>query len=47
MDLLEEVIALSVFVPFAALSMRQPLKLSCLWAALCICAAVHFVFGEP
>jgi uncharacterized protein (DUF486 family) len=40
------VIALSVFVPFAVLYMKQPLKLNYLWAALCICAAVYFVFRE-
>ena len=39
-------IALSVFVPFAVLYMKQPLKLNYLWAALCICAAVYFVFRE-
>jgi uncharacterized protein (DUF486 family) len=40
------VIALSVFVPFAVLYMKQPLKLNYLWAALCICGAVYFVFRE-
>jgi uncharacterized protein (DUF486 family) len=40
LKVLEEVIARSVFVPFAVLSMKQPLKLGYLWAALCICAAV-------
>lgn len=44
LKILQEVIAISVFVPFAVLSMKQPLKLYHLWAALCICAAVHFVF---
>jgi hypothetical protein len=46
LKILQEVIALSVFVPFAVLSMKQPLKLNYLWAALCICAAVYFVFRE-
>jgi uncharacterized protein (DUF486 family) len=46
LKILQEVIALSVFVPFAVLYMKQPLKLNYLWAALCICAAVYFVFGE-
>lgn len=36
----------NVFVPFAVLSMKQPLRFSSLWAALCICAAVCFVFRE-
>jgi uncharacterized protein (DUF486 family) len=40
------VIALTVFVPFAVLYMKQPLKLNYLWAALCICGAVYFVFRE-
>lgn len=41
-----DVLALSVFVPFAVLYMKQPLKLNYLWAALCICGAVSFVFRE-
>ncbi|MFM7414157.1 MAG: DMT family protein [Planctomycetota bacterium] len=36
----------NVFVPFAVLSMKQPLKLNELWAAMCICGAVYFVFRE-
>ena len=46
LKILQEVIALSVFVPFAVLYMKQPLKLNYLWAALCICAAVYFVLRE-
>jgi uncharacterized protein (DUF486 family) len=46
LKILQEVIALSVFVPFAVLYMKQPLKLNYLWAALCICAAVYFVFRD-
>jgi len=46
LKILQEVIALTVFVPFAVLYMKQPLKLNYLWAALCICAAVYFVFQE-
>jgi hypothetical protein len=38
------VITLAVFVPFALLSMRQPLKLDFLWAALCMLGAVYFAF---
>lgn len=41
---LQEVITLSVFMPFAVLYMKQPLKLDFLWAALCMVAAVYFVF---
>ena len=46
LKILQEVIALSVFVPFAVLYMKQPLKLNYLWAAMCICAAVYFVFRD-
>ncbi len=35
-----------VFMPFAVLSMKQPLKLDYVWAAMCISAAVFFVFRE-
>jgi len=47
LKILQEVITLSVFVPFAVFYLRQPLKLDYLWAALCVCGAVYFVFrGE-
>ena len=46
LKILQEVITLSVFVPFAFLYMREPLKLDYLWAALCIMAAVFFIFRE-
>lgn len=44
LKILQEVITLSVFVPFAVLYMQQPLKLDFLWAALCILGAVYFIF---
>ena len=44
LKILQEVITLAVFVPFAVIYMRQPLRLDFLWAALCICGAVFFVF---
>ncbi len=44
LKILQEVITLSVFVPFALLYMQQPLKLDFLWAALCILGAVYFIF---
>jgi len=44
LKILQEVITLVVFAPFAVLYMRQPLKLDYLWAALCLVAAVYFVF---
>ena len=44
LKILQEVITLSVFVPFAIFYLKEPLKLDYLWAALCILAAVFFVF---
>ena len=44
LKILQEVITLSVFVPFAALYLREPVRLNYLWAALCMCGAVYFVF---
>jgi len=44
LKILQEVITLSVFVPFALLYMKEPVKLDYLWAALCLCGAVYFVF---
>ena len=44
LKILQEVITLGVFVPFAILYMDQPVKLDYLWAALCIMGAVYFVF---
>jgi uncharacterized protein len=40
----QEVITLTVFVPFAMLYMGQPFKLDYLWAGLCLLAAVYFIF---
>jgi uncharacterized protein len=44
LKILQEIITLSVFVPFAVLYMRQSLRLDYLWAALCIIGAAYFVF---
>jgi uncharacterized protein (DUF486 family) len=44
LKILQEVITLSVFVPFAVLYMKQPLKLDFLWAGLCMVGAVYFIF---
>ena len=44
LKILQEVITLSVFVPFAVLYMKEPLKLDYLWAGLCILGAVFFIF---
>jgi uncharacterized protein len=47
LKILQEVIALAVFAPFAVLYMRQPIKLDYLWASLCILGALYFVFRSP
>ena len=47
LKILQEVITLSVFVPFALLYMKQPIKLDYLWAAFCLCGAVYFVVRSP
>ncbi len=44
LKILQEVITLTVFVPFALLYLKEPLKLDYLWAALCILGAVYFLF---
>jgi uncharacterized protein (DUF486 family) len=44
LKLMQEVVTLSVFVPFAMFYLKEPLKLDYLWAAMCILAAVYFVF---
>jgi uncharacterized protein (DUF486 family) len=46
LKIIQEVITLSVFAPFAVLYLRQPLKLDFLWAGLCICGAVYFIFRD-
>ena len=44
LKIVQEVITLAVFVPFAVIWMNQPLKLDYLWAALCLLGAVYFIF---
>ncbi len=44
LKILQEVITLTVFVPFALLYLKEPLKLDYLWAALCMVGAVYFIF---
>ena len=44
LKIMQEAITLAVFVPFAVLYMKQPIKLDYLWAALCIAGAVYFMF---
>ena len=47
LKILQEIITLSVFVPFVWFYMRQPLKLDYLWASLCMLGAVYFMFRTP
>lgn len=44
LKILQEAIALAVFVPFAVLYMKQPIKLDYLWASLCVMGALYFMF---
>ncbi|MEO8102327.1 MAG: DMT family protein [Betaproteobacteria bacterium] len=44
LKILQEVITLSVFVPFAIFYMQEPLRWNYLWAGLCLMAAVYFIF---
>lgn len=46
LKILQEVITLSVFVPFAVLYMKEPLKWDYLWAGLCMLGAVFFMFRD-
>jgi uncharacterized protein (DUF486 family) len=44
LKIMQEVITLAVFVPFAVFYLREPMKLDYLWAALCMVGAVYFIF---
>ncbi len=44
LKIMQEVITLAVFVPFAIFYMQQPIKLDYLWAGLCLLGAVYFIF---
>jgi uncharacterized protein (DUF486 family) len=44
LKILQEAIALLVFIPFVVVYMKQPLKLDYVWAALCVMGAVFFMF---
>ncbi len=46
LKILQEVITLAVFVPFALIVMRAPMKLDFLWAGLCLLGAVYFIFRK-
>jgi uncharacterized protein (DUF486 family) len=44
LKILQEVVTLSVFIPFSLFYLREPLKLDYLWAGLCLLGAVFFMF---
>jgi len=44
LKMLQEIIAIGVFIPFAVFYMKQPIKTDFLWAGLCLLGAVYFVF---
>lgn len=46
LKILQEAITLGVFVPFAILYMKEPVRLNFLWAGLCLCGAVYFAFKK-
>lgn len=46
LKIIQEIVTLSVFVPFAVLYMKERLKLDYLWAALCMAGAAYFIFRE-
>ena len=46
LKIIQEVITLTVFAPFAVFYMRHELRWDYLWAALCLCGAVYFVFRK-
>lgn len=44
LKIIQEVITLSVFVPFSVMYLKEPLKLDYLWAGMCLVGAVYFMF---
>jgi uncharacterized protein (DUF486 family) len=46
LKVLQELITLSVFVPFAVFYLKEPLKLDFLWAGLCLLGAAYFMFRD-
>lgn len=46
LKIMQEVIALAIFVPFSVLYLKEEIKLDYLWAALCMLGAVFFIFRE-
>ena len=46
LKIIQEVITLSIFVPFAIFYLKEPIKLDYLWAGLCMVGAVYFIFRD-
>lgn len=46
LKIIQEIVTLSIFVPFAAFYLKEPLKLDYLWAGLCMIGAVYFIFRD-
>jgi uncharacterized protein len=46
LKIMQEAITLAVFLPFAIFYMKEPVRLNFLWAGLCLCGAVYFVFRK-
>lgn len=44
LKIMQEVISLSVFVPFSVMYLKEPLKLDYLWAGICLVGAAYFIF---
>ncbi|HXE49196.1 MAG TPA: DMT family protein [Ramlibacter sp.] len=44
LKIMQEIITLGVFIPFAVLYLKEPLKLDYVWAAFCMVGAVYFIF---
>lgn len=44
LKIMQEVITLAVFVPFSIYYMQRPVSMNFLWAGLCLCGAIYFVF---
>lgn len=46
LKIIQEVVTLTVFVPFALFYMKQQFKWDFVWAGLCLCGAVYFIFRK-
>jgi len=46
LKIIQEIVTLTVFVPFSLMYLKEPLKLDYLWAGLCLMGAVYFMFRD-